>query len=76
MKRTLIANLHYLINFETAKRFLRQNKILFLVKADGGLRRSGAGVLNRARAKTLKMTVVIVLAFIFCWTPYYIIVIW
>ena len=38
-----------------------------------GLRRSGAGVLNRARARTLKMTVVIVLVFIFCWTPYYII---
>lgn len=41
-----------------------------------GLRRSGAGVLNRARARTLKMTVVIVLVFIFCWTPYYIITLW
>jgi gonadotropin-releasing hormone receptor len=41
-----------------------------------GLRRSGAGVLNRARARTLKMTIVIVLVFIFCWTPYYIIVLW
>merc|ERR1719436_2263288 len=41
-----------------------------------GLRRSGAGVLNRARARTLKMTVVIVLVFIFCWTPFYIISLW
>lgn len=44
--------------------------------SDGnGLRRSG-GVLNRARARTLKMTVVIVCVFIFCWTPYYIITLW
>ena len=46
------------------------------INSDVGLRRSGAGVLNRARAKTLKMTVVIVSVFIFCWTPYYIIVLW
>ncbi len=42
----------------------------------GGLRRSGAGVLNRARVRTLKMTVVMVCVFIFCWTPYYIVVLW
>lgn len=41
-----------------------------------GLRRSGTGVLNRARTRTLKMTVVIVCVFIFCWTPYYIITLW
>jgi len=41
-----------------------------------GLRRSGTGVLNRARARTLKMTFVIVLVFIMCWTPYYIISLW
>ena len=41
-----------------------------------GLRRSGAGVLNRARARTLKMTFVIVLVFVLCWTPYYIISLW
>ena len=50
--------------------------ISILYNSDVGLRRSGAGVLNRARAKTLKMTVVIVSVFIFCWTPYYIIVLW
>ena len=42
----------------------------------GELRRSGAGVLNRARARTLKMTVVMVCVFIFCWTPYYVISMW
>ncbi|XP_040581282.1 adipokinetic hormone/corazonin-related peptide receptor variant I [Lepeophtheirus salmonis] len=41
-----------------------------------GLRRSGVGVLNRARTRTLKMTVVIVCVFILCWTPYYIISVW
>ena len=41
-----------------------------------GLRRSGTGILNRARARTLKMTFVIVLVFIMCWTPYYIISLW
>jgi len=45
-------------------------------RAADGLRRSGAGVLNRARTRTLKMTVVIVGVFIFCWTPYYIITMW
>ena len=40
------------------------------------MRRSGAGVLNRARARTLKMTVVMVCVFIFCWTPYYVISMW
>eukprot|EP00095_Tigriopus_kingsejongensis_P011396 maker-scaffold68_size422247-snap-gene-2.13 protein:Tk11396 transcript:maker-scaffold68_size422247-snap-gene-2.13-mRNA-1 annotation:"adipokinetic hormone receptor isoform x3" len=52
-------------------------KSLAAANSDGnGLRRSGAGVLNRARARTLKMTVVIVCVFIFCWTPYYIITLW
>lgn len=41
-----------------------------------GLRRSGIGYLDRAKAKTLKMTVVIVMVFILCWTPYYVIVVW
>ncbi|EGT35460.1 CBN-GNRR-1 protein [Caenorhabditis brenneri] len=34
------------------------------------LRRNGQNNLERARSRTLKMTFVIVLAFIFCWTPY------
>ncbi|CAD5114962.1 DgyrCDS3994 [Dimorphilus gyrociliatus] len=35
------------------------------------LRRSGVGKIQKAKMKTLKMTVMIVLAFILCWTPYY-----
>ncbi|GMS98361.1 hypothetical protein PENTCL1PPCAC_20536, partial [Pristionchus entomophagus] len=36
----------------------------------GLLRRSTAGNLERARSRTLRMTFVIVLAFLFCWSPY------
>uniref|UniRef100_A0A0M3HS71 G_PROTEIN_RECEP_F1_2 domain-containing protein n=1 Tax=Ascaris lumbricoides TaxID=6252 RepID=A0A0M3HS71_ASCLU len=34
------------------------------------LRRSGEANLERAKSRTLKMTFVIVLAFLLCWTPY------
>ncbi|CAD6184722.1 unnamed protein product [Caenorhabditis auriculariae] len=34
------------------------------------LRRNGQNNLEKAKSRTLKMTFVIVLAFIFCWTPY------
>ncbi|GMT26315.1 hypothetical protein PFISCL1PPCAC_17612, partial [Pristionchus fissidentatus] len=40
-------------------------------KDNGGLlRRSTAGNLERARSRTLRMTFVIVLAFLLCWSPY------
>ncbi|XP_013383578.1 gonadotropin-releasing hormone II receptor isoform X1 [Lingula anatina] len=40
------------------------------------LRRSGVGNIERARIRTLKMTVMIVLFFVICWTPYYVISAW
>lgn len=40
------------------------------------LRRSGAGNIGKAKAKTLKMTIIIVIVFIMCWTPYYIMCLW
>ncbi|XP_028985586.1 gonadotropin-releasing hormone II receptor-like [Betta splendens] len=40
------------------------------------LRRSGTDIIPKARMKTLKMTVVIVLTFVVCWTPYYLLGIW
>ncbi|GAB6019026.1 hypothetical protein CHUAL_000655 [Chamberlinius hualienensis] len=40
------------------------------------LRRSGPPTLNRARSKTLRMTIIMVAVFIMCWTPYYIICLW
>ncbi|XP_043972619.1 gonadotropin releasing hormone receptor 3 isoform X3 [Gambusia affinis] len=40
------------------------------------LRRSGTDLIPKARMKTLKMTVVIVLSFVVCWTPYYLLGIW
>ncbi|KAK6730206.1 hypothetical protein RB195_006957 [Necator americanus] len=38
--------------------------------SDALLRRSGVNTLERARSRTLRMTFVIVVAFICCWTPY------
>ncbi|KAK9506694.1 hypothetical protein O3M35_008582 [Rhynocoris fuscipes] len=40
------------------------------------LRRSDMTNIERARARTLKMTVTIVLAFIWCWTPYVVMTLW
>ncbi|XP_013889322.1 gonadotropin-releasing hormone II receptor [Austrofundulus limnaeus] len=40
------------------------------------LRRSGTDIIPKARMKTLKMTVVIVVSFVVCWTPYYLLGIW
>ncbi|KAK2148862.1 hypothetical protein LSH36_479g02006 [Paralvinella palmiformis] len=39
-------------------------------------RRSGIGRIEKARIRTLKMTIVIVLVFVACWTPYFVINAW
>ncbi|XP_050352660.1 adipokinetic hormone/corazonin-related peptide receptor variant I isoform X1 [Nymphalis io] len=44
--------------------------------ANDKMRRSGVGILGRARARTLKMTVTIVLVFFTCWSPYYCYCMW
>ncbi|XP_069985962.1 adipokinetic hormone/corazonin-related peptide receptor variant I isoform X2 [Penaeus vannamei] len=43
---------------------------------DTTIRRSSLGYLGRARARTIKMTISIVLAFFICWTPYVVISLW
>lgn len=40
------------------------------------LRRSDVRHMERARNRTLRLTIVIVLAFFFCWTPYVVMVLW
>ncbi|XP_076352820.1 adipokinetic hormone/corazonin-related peptide receptor variant I-like [Tachypleus tridentatus] len=40
------------------------------------LRRSDMAHIERTRARTLRMTIIIVLAFFWCWTPYVVIVLW
>ncbi|XP_031784266.1 adipokinetic hormone receptor isoform X1 [Nasonia vitripennis] len=40
------------------------------------IRRSSLGFLGRARVRTLKMTIIIVLVFFICWTPYYVMSLW
>ncbi|XP_023939972.2 adipokinetic hormone/corazonin-related peptide receptor variant I [Bicyclus anynana] len=44
--------------------------------ANDKMRRSGVGILGRAKARTLKMSVTIVLVFFTCWSPYYLYCIW
>ncbi|XP_055880540.1 adipokinetic hormone/corazonin-related peptide receptor variant I-like isoform X2 [Biomphalaria glabrata] len=40
------------------------------------LRRSGIGNIERAKTRTLKMTLVIVGAYVMCWTPYFVMSAW
>lgn len=40
------------------------------------LRRSSLGFLGRAKIRTLKMTIIIVLVFFVCSTPYYVMMVW
>lgn len=51
-------------------------KSLRIVKGIERFRRSNDDVLSRAKKRTLKMTITIVIVFIICWTPYYIICMW
>ncbi|XP_061700612.1 gonadotropin-releasing hormone II receptor-like [Syngnathoides biaculeatus] len=46
------------------------------LKNKGQLRRSSSESISKARMKTLKMTVIIVLSFVVCWTPYYLLGVW
>nr|XP_040240563.2 adipokinetic hormone/corazonin-related peptide receptor variant I-like isoform X1 [Anopheles coluzzii] len=39
-------------------------------------RRSSIDVLGRAKRKTLRMTIMIVIVFVVCWTPYYVMSLW
>ncbi|ELT96363.1 hypothetical protein CAPTEDRAFT_136055 [Capitella teleta] len=47
-----------------------------MIASTGSLRRSGVGRMEKARIRTLKMTIVIVFVFVMCWTPYYAMIIW
>ncbi|XP_054287598.1 adipokinetic hormone/corazonin-related peptide receptor variant I-like [Macrosteles quadrilineatus] len=40
------------------------------------LRRNDTSVIERARAKTIRMSVTIVAAFVWCWTPYVVMTMW
>lgn len=40
------------------------------------LRRSSIQILGRAKRRTLRMTITIIIAFVVCWTPYNVIVTW
>ncbi|MBN3306611.1 GNRR2 protein, partial [Amia calva] len=46
------------------------------MKEDRGLVRSNNDHFSKARMKTLRMTIVMVVSFIVCWTPYYLLGLW
>ncbi|XP_071378559.1 putative gonadotropin-releasing hormone II receptor [Centroberyx affinis] len=59
------------IFFEISKRMTKDN----LSSSEVHLRRSKNNI-PKARMRTLKMSIVIVLSFIVCWTPYYLLGLW
>ncbi|KAG5684577.1 hypothetical protein PVAND_013802 [Polypedilum vanderplanki] len=46
------------------------------MKNSDRFRRSSLNVLGRAKRRTLRMTITIVIVFVICWTPYYVMVVW
>lgn len=46
------------------------------IRSCDSLRRSSIQILGRAKRRTLRMTITIVIAFVVCWTPYTIITTW
>lgn len=40
------------------------------------IRRTNPGVIGKAKLNTIKITIALVLAFLACWTPYYVMCIW
>ncbi|XP_063432014.1 adipokinetic hormone/corazonin-related peptide receptor variant I-like isoform X3 [Mytilus trossulus] len=54
----------------------KEEALGFATKRRSRLRRSAVGNIEKARSRTLKMTLVIVSVFIMCWTPYYVISAW
>ncbi|XP_063982513.1 adipokinetic hormone/corazonin-related peptide receptor variant I isoform X3 [Diachasmimorpha longicaudata] len=57
-------------------RVKKLNQQRTIVSHTDKIRRSSLGFLGRAKIRTLKMTIIIVLVFFVCWTPYYIMSIW
>ncbi|XP_044735225.1 gonadotropin-releasing hormone receptor isoform X2 [Chrysoperla carnea] len=49
---------------------------IFRRSREDTIRRSSLGYLGRAKIRTLKMTIIIVLVFFICWTPYYVMALW
>lgn len=52
------------------------NLLLIRSCVTDNIRRSSLGFLGRAKVRTLKMTIIIVLVFVICWTPYYVMCMW
>ncbi|XP_060601483.1 adipokinetic hormone/corazonin-related peptide receptor variant I-like [Ruditapes philippinarum] len=74
----IIITMSYLLILREISKKTRQSKeeMQEMNSSGGRLRRSAVGNIERARSKTLKMTLVIVGVFVFCWTPYYVLAVW
>ncbi|CAL8147165.1 unnamed protein product [Orchesella dallaii] len=55
---------------------LEMTRVNARMKSDETFRRSNIGALGRAKIRTLQMSVIIVAAFFFCWTPYNVMSLW
>lgn len=74
---SLTASVSFLSEMKYGSVCLRNSSDDVFVSAEGeSLRRSGTDMIPKARMKTLKMTVIIVMSFVVCWTPYYLLGIW
>ncbi|XP_014681440.1 PREDICTED: gonadotropin-releasing hormone II receptor-like [Priapulus caudatus] len=72
----IITIFYLLILREIAKKSREVKGSINVRNGSAQLRRSGVGNIGKAKAKTLKMTLIIVIVFIMCWTPYYIMCLW
>ncbi|XP_041376293.1 gonadotropin-releasing hormone II receptor-like [Gigantopelta aegis] len=72
----IISVAYSLILCEISKKSKQSRNELQEPSSKVGLRRSAVGNIERARIRTLKMTLVIVGVFVMCWTPYFVISAW
>ncbi|XP_048733130.1 adipokinetic hormone/corazonin-related peptide receptor variant I-like isoform X4 [Ostrea edulis] len=72
----IITTSYSLILWEISKKTKQCKEETKCLSTRSRLRRSSVGNMERARIRTLKMTLVIVSVFVVCWTPYFVLSAW
>nr|AKA95275.1 adipokinetic hormone receptor 1D [Crassostrea gigas] len=72
----IITTSYSLILWEISKKTKQCKEETKCLSTRSRLRRSSVGNMERARIRTLKMTLVIVSVFVICWTPYFVLSAW
>ncbi|XP_061174212.1 adipokinetic hormone/corazonin-related peptide receptor variant I-like isoform X2 [Saccostrea echinata] len=72
----IITTSYSLILWEISKKTKQCKEETKCLSTRSRLRRSSVGNMERARIRTLKMTLVIVSVFVICWTPYFVLSTW